>query len=58
VVWVDREVIVLHYVRDSVFFSLVFVLVQVLCVQSVVQELYGSVFVLGWVVGGVQTDMP
>ena len=52
-VWVDREVIVLHDVTDSVFFSLVFVLLQVVCVQSVVQELYGNVFVLGWVVGGV-----
>ena len=52
-VWVDREVIVLHDVTDSVFFSLVFVLLQVVRVQSVVQELYGGLFVLGWVVGGV-----
>ena len=43
---------VLHDFMDSVFFSLVFVLLQVVCVQSVVQEPYGSVFVLGWVVGG------
>jgi len=50
---VDREVIVMHDVTDSVFFSLVFVLLQVVCVQSFVQEPYGSVFVLGWVVGGV-----
>ena len=49
----DREVIVLHDVMDSVFFSLVFVLSQVVCVRSVVQELHGSVFVLDWVVGGV-----
>ena len=32
-VWVNREVIVLHDVTDSVFFSLVFVLLQVVCVQ-------------------------
>jgi hypothetical protein len=43
----------LHDVTDSVFFSLAFVLLQVVCIQSIVQELYGSVFVLGWVVGGV-----
>jgi hypothetical protein len=53
VVWVDRVVTVLHDVMDSVFVSLVFVLLQVVCVQSVVQEPYGGVFVLVWGVGGV-----
>lgn len=52
-VGVDREGIVIHDVLDSVFFYPVFVLVQVVCVQSVVQEPYGSVFVLCWLVGGV-----
>jgi len=38
------------------FFCLVLVLVQVACVQSVVEKPYGSVFVLGWVVGGEWDD--
>ena len=46
----------LHYVLDNVFFCLVFVLVQVICVQSVVGTPYGSIFVLGWVGGGVWDD--
>ena len=45
-----------HDVLDNVFFCLVFVLVQIICVQSVVPKSYGSLFVLGWVVGGVWDD--
>ena len=41
---------------DNVFFCFVFVLEQVICVQSVVEKPYSSVFVLGWVVGGVWDD--
>ena len=52
----DWEGDIIHDVLDNVFFCLVFVLVQVICVQFVVEKSYGSVFVLGWVVGGVWDD--
>ena len=54
--WLDWEGVIIHDILDNVFFCLVFVLVQVVCVQSVVEKPYGSVFVLGWVVGGVWDD--
>ena len=40
---------------DGVFFS-VFLIVQVVCVQSVVKISYCSIFVLDEVVGGVWDD--
>jgi hypothetical protein len=55
-VWLDWEGVIIHDALDNVFFCLVFVLVQVICVQSVVEKSYGSVFVLCWVVGGVWDD--
>jgi len=55
-VWLDWEGVITYDVLDNVFFSLVFDLVQVICVQSVVEKSYGSVFVLGWVVGGEWND--
>ena len=33
--WLDWEGVIIHDVLDNVFFCLVFVLVQVICVQSV-----------------------
>ena len=54
--WLDWEGDIIQAVLDNVFFCLVFILVQVICVQSVVEKSYGSVFVLGWVVGGVWDD--
>ena len=54
--WLNWEGIIIHGVLDNVFFFLVFILVQVICVQSVVEKSYGSIFVLGWVVGGVWDD--
>ena len=54
--WLDWESVTIHDVLDNVFFCLVFVLVQVICFQSVVEKPYSSVFVLGWVVGGVWDD--
>ena len=50
--WLDWKGVIIHDVLDNVFFCLVFVLVQVICFQSVVEKSYGSVYVLGWVVGG------
>jgi len=55
-VWLDWEGVIIHDILDNVFFCLVFILVQVICVQSVVEKSYSSVFVLGWVVGGVWDD--
>ena len=54
--WLDWEDVIIHYVLDTVFFCLVLVLVQVICVQPVVHKPYGSIFVLGWVVAGVWDD--
>ena len=54
--WLDWEGVIIHGVLDSVFFCLVFVLVQFICVHSVVEKSYGNVFVLGWVVAGVWDD--
>ena len=39
----DWEGVIIHDVLDNVFFCLVFVLVQVICVQSVVEKSYGSI---------------
>jgi len=50
-VWFDLEGIIIPDVLGNVFFCLVFVLVQVICFQSVVEKPYSSIFVLGWVVG-------
>jgi len=52
----DRECVVEHDVVDGVFFCCVFLVVQVVCVQSVVNVSYCSIFVLGGVVGGVWDD--
>ena len=41
---------------DGVFFCYVFLVVQFVCVQSVVKVSYCSIFVLGGVVGGVWDD--
>ena len=54
--WLDLEGVIIHDVLDNIFFCLVFVLVQVICVQYVVEKTYDSVFVLGWLVGGVWDD--
>ena len=54
--WLDWEGVIIHDVLDNVFFCLVLILMQVVCVQSVVEKPYSSVFVLGWVVGGVWDD--
>ena len=54
-VWLDWEDIIIHGVLDNVFFFLVFILVQVICVQSVVQKSYGSIFCValcGWMCMG------
>jgi len=42
-VLLDWEGVIIHDVLDNVFFCLVFVLVQVICVQSVVEKSYGSI---------------
>ena len=52
-VCVDREPIVQHDVVDGVQFFFVFVILQVVCVQSVIQIPFGSVLELGWVVQGI-----
>jgi len=52
----DWEGVIIRDVLDNVFFCLVLILVQVICVQPVVEKSYGSIFVLGWVVGGVWDD--
>ena len=54
--WGDRECVVEHDVVDGVFFCCVFLVVQVVCVLSVVKLSYCSIFVLGGVVGGVWDD--
>jgi len=55
-VWLDWEGVILHDVLDNVFLCPVFVLVQVICVQSVVEKPYGNVFELSWVFGGLWHD--
>jgi len=49
VIWVDREVIVMHDVTDSVFFSLVFVLLQLYVFSLLYRNLMAAyLFWVGW----------